>query len=126
MTREEANAVHAAMRTAAEAVAKKHGMRVARQSGSFSDALSISITIEKVDIDERGINVASPAVADYARYAAGYGLPEDGVGRTFTERGRQYTILGLEPRARTFPIVVRRDDGSEFRLTAAVVKKALG
>lgn len=60
-------------------------------------------------------------------YAWKYGLKDSDFGREFSTRSGTYTISGIKPRGKKFPITgTRVSDGASFKFTADSVKRALG
>lgn len=54
-----------------------------------------------------------------------FGLPKDSVGRHFTDRGYAFTITGIAPNRRRYPIQVTRADGHKFKYSAESIKNLL-
>jgi len=81
---------------------------------------SLKTEVSTVTADGR---VNSKEVENFKRYARSLGLNADDLGKTFTSRGRQFTITGLNIRARTYPIEAKRDDGKGFKFGAATVAR---
>lgn len=61
---------------------------------------------------------------DFSIYAYRYNL-EGYLGETFEYRGMKYTIIGLKPRSKKYPIVVESSKG-RFKFAANTVQLALG
>ena len=57
----------------------------------------------------------------WALMAGIFGLPTDGLGRTFATGGRRYTITGLSPQRRSYPVDAKRDDGKVFKFPSETV-----
>lgn len=102
-------------------VADAYGMDVAKTRGGYDDS-SIKLTIT---LHARGAE--SPEVLDWNRYATTYGLEAGWLGQTITYRSESYTITGLAPSRRKYPVAVTRDtDGQQFFLTVRSVLGAMG
>ena len=67
-----------------------------------------------------------PEADDFNRLAHLYGLEPTDLGKQVELDGVLGTIVGLKPRARRFPILLRRADGTEVTATAVGVRAALG
>ena len=63
--------------------------------------------------------------AAFAKHAARYGLVPTDIGRTFTAKGRAFTVAGCSPRSRKYPILCTDVDGREFKFQAAHVAREL-
>lgn len=78
-------------------------------------------------VDEAAIKAAearkaAKAERDFKRWAETYGLKPEWFGQTFTSRGTDYRIVGINTRAPKFPVQVERvHDGRSFKFTAAGV-----
>ena len=107
----------AELKTAADAIAAKHGLTVRAKGGSYSDT-EFTARI--------GFEDANSGEATFKKYASLYDLKDDDFGTTFTARGRRYTVSGIAPTRRSKPILATRDDGKEFVFPVAYVLGALG
>jgi hypothetical protein len=59
----------------------------------------------------------SPYVIAWNAECRGWGLKKEALGLLFIDRGRQYKVEGLRPKARTTPVVVKEmQSGKLFRL----------
>lgn len=104
-------------------MAAKMGLAVTRGSGSYSES---SYTMKVVFSVVRDGKVLSPGVEAWNRWHDLYNLPKDALGKRILFMGRPYTIEGLSPRKSKYAILVKRNDGKEFRLTVSSVRAALG
>ena len=59
---------------------------------------------------------------DFRQYADVFGLKPDDLGRTFLDRGRRFTIVGLLPRSRSYPILAQNDRGTRYKFSVETVK----
>ena len=81
----------------------------------------ISMKIEMSATNSDG-SVETKGARDFSKYAVRYGLDPDDLGKTFqTFAGTEYEIIGLNTRARKYPINCRRTDGKRYKLTAREV-----
>ncbi len=83
------------------------------------NTVTFKVTLNVTDVN----GVAFDQEADnFTRMAGQYGLNPEALGKTFTSNGVTYTILGLNPKARTYPIQVRRNyDAKKFKYSATTV-----
>ena len=101
------------------AVAKKHGVQVTIGSGSFTPGYATM----KIDISTFGKDgtANTKEAYDFGRYANLVGLKPSDFGRSFKHMGKTYEIVGLKPRSRTAPIVVKRADGKLYKMPVAFI-----
>jgi len=59
---------------------------------------------------------------DFRRYADVFGLKPDDLGRAFLDRGRRFTIVGLLPRSRSYPVLAQNDRGTRYKFPVETVK----
>jgi hypothetical protein len=55
-----------------------------------------------------------------------FGFEPDDLGREFVYRGQSYTVCGLNPKSRKYPVVARSGNGKDYRFPCSIVLKALG
>lgn len=116
-------AIMAEAEAALQAIAEKHGLSVQRGNASFSSTeIKGSFTFNAMD-DEGTINLAAKAqweaTAGMRRYKR---IPDDWFLATFTDRGRQFQIIGISPRAHKNPLRIKDlDSGKEYRCNPAMV-----
>jgi len=55
-----------------------------------------------------------------------FGFEVDDFGRKFAFQGRQYTICGLRPKSRKYPIMAQSDNGKTYKFPCRTVLSALG
>lgn len=63
--------------------------------------------------------------ADFAAACNLVGLEPSDYGRTFTSRGRQYKVTGINLRRRKYPVSAERDDGRGFKFDSETVVRNL-
>ena len=59
---------------------------------------------------------------DFRQYADMFGLKPDDLGRTFLDRGRRFTIVGLLLRSRSYPVLAQNERGTRFKFPVETVK----
>lgn len=113
-----------AMEKALKSVADEYGLAITVQGGKY-DGMSYTAKVVCATLDDSG-DAQGPEVAAFKQSARYYGLAEDDLGREFTTfRGDTYTICGLAPKSRKYPILGRRSDGKVFKFTPDTVTTAL-
>jgi len=59
---------------------------------------------------------------DFRQYAEMFGLKPEDLGRTFLDRGRRFTLVGLLPRSRSYPVLAQNDRGTRYKFPVEAVK----
>jgi hypothetical protein len=109
---------------AVQSVAKKHGIQIKRGRGVYGGS-NASLKLELAVVGKGG-QAQTREAEDFKRYASVYGLKAENLGAEFTDfDGEVYTITGLKPRSRKYPILVERVDGMGFKMPAERVKVGL-
>lgn len=62
---------------------------------------------------------------DFKSHCRRYGLSPDDFGQTFESFGTSYTVVGIKPNSRKYPIIAERGDGKRFKFDATQVRRAL-
>jgi len=119
MDKATAKIVSADLEAAVAAVLAKHDLKKSRISVRYGDELRW--TLDAISTDP----ALDPAVTDWNRYAASYGLPVDGLGAKVTVKGVQYTITGLVTGRTRFPVRVSTTTGKTMLLTIEGTRNAL-
>jgi hypothetical protein len=102
-------------------LAEKHGLTVDSAGGSFDDhKFSARVCFKPVENDEER---EAREKREFAKYANLFGLTADHYGKQFTNQGRKYRLVGIEPQRPKFPFVAERDDGVRFKFKEGVARK---
>lgn len=72
------------------------------------------IPLEVSRVTEDG-EVISKEAEDFKRHASHFGLKSEWLGESFTERGKVFTITGLNTRAKKYKIHAKCDDGKIYK-----------
>jgi hypothetical protein len=124
-TRETLRALRDAINAALAPVGKAHGVAITVGSISYREKLA-SAKLELAAVTEEGTVVRREA-EDFDRLHKAYGFADYDRGRTFTMRGRTYELIGLNPRARKQPMIIRDTaTNKEYKTTAGAVLVGLG
>jgi hypothetical protein len=54
-----------------------------------------------------------------------FGFEPDDLGKEFTLQGQSYTICGLKPKSRKYPVIARSGDGKNYKFACRTVLGAL-
>lgn len=118
MSRQLLSTLRPEIEAAVQAVAKKHGVIINSGSGTFSPDIgtaTLRLDIAIAGGAEDGTKAKDiKAAADWDAYAHTFGLKPEWKGKSFASGGHTYTIVGLEPRRHTRPVVAKRADGKSF------------
>ena len=99
-------------------VCQRHGLEVQPEGGKFDPgtyrcSFAIRVPGEHVEDGDR---------AEFALHAHLFGLVEDDFGKAFrSPRGDRFTLVGLKPRNRKFPVIGRDGAGRRFKFPRAVL-----
>jgi hypothetical protein len=82
----------------------------------------------KLEASKIGDNdeVQDRSAENFKRMALLYGLNPEDLGKTFTTAQQTYTIVGLNPKSRKFPVIAKRSDGKTFKFPIDVIRLKLG
>lgn len=95
-------------------------------SATYSPGSHATFKLEVSQINQDG-SVETKDAAEYHANAKWFGLPEDGLGKIIVLRGDRYEIVGLAPRSRKYPVLVRRcRDKKTYKYPLYDVQRALG
>lgn len=122
VTRSFLKTIEADILKAVAPVAKRHNVEIRFTGGSFTDS-NASLKLEIATVAEDG-TVSTRKADDFRRLAKFYGLKATDLGREFGMRGEKFTISGLSPRAKKFPVLAIRD-GTTYKFAAEDVVRAL-
>lgn len=101
---------------ALEKIAKKYGVTIKSNGGTLGDNdFSMKMKVELVNVTKQ----YSPWI-----YTA-LNLPEDVIGKTFVNRGVNFTITELNTRSPKFPVIAVDENGKGFKFTTDSIKTLL-
>ena len=111
------------LQTALDALADEHDIVIEVDGGRFN-ATSVTYKVSCMVKDEGA--AVRPEAEDFKRYAVGWGLSPDDLGREFESRGTIYVITGAKPRSTRYPILAdRKGDGKSYKFPVFTVKQGL-
>jgi hypothetical protein len=110
------------------AIAASHGLALSLGSGTYShDRVSGSFKLNIAALGDApaGTSAATlKAAAEFKSSGHFYGMKPEWLGRTFSRAGKTYTVVGLMPNRRRFPILCSCN-GKEVLLVSDDVARAL-
>jgi len=109
---------------ALEAVGAKHGISFALGSISYNDQLATTKMTMRVGADKDRVDIRDDKLAqDFKRYHVRFKILS--LEETYTIRGREYTIVGYNPRGRNYPLVLKAvKDGKCYKFSLIDVMDA--
>jgi hypothetical protein len=112
------------MEAALQSVADKHGIILKRKNCSYRSnvcAVPFEVCVERVTADG---NVETPESATYKARCFQFGLKPEWLFEWFTDfLGKRLQVVGLKPRRRKYPVVVRAENGTQYKMAAAQVQR---
>lgn len=109
--------LRADLENAVSAVAEKYGIALDFGSGRFSDfRYSVKLTCL----------IGSDGSTDHAKISWDlncrmFGLKPEDFGRTFKQGSTRFTICGIKPKSRRYPIIAANDNGTEYKFPTSVL-----
>lgn len=101
---------------ALEKIAKKYGVTIKNNGGILGENdFTMKMKVEVVGVTKK----YDPYIYDI------FGLPKDIIGKTFVNRGINFTITELNSRAPKFPVIAIGNDGKSYKFTTDAIKKLL-
>jgi len=100
-------------------IAEKYDLTLKKSSCSYNEeTINMKFTIENATI-----NVAK---LEFKRHCIRYGLKPEDYGKNFTSAtGESITIIGVNTRAKKYPIIAISNNGTSTRFTSEYVRKNL-
>lgn len=97
----------------------KLGVSINMKGGIGYDDFSMTCKLELIDTDAVGDNVTGPlqlAVQQNETFNWFPGLTTDMIGKKFTIRGEEYEFIGIKPKAKKYPIILKRlSNGNSYK-----------
>jgi len=66
---------------------------------------------------------ADAAQREWDKYAPMLGLTSEDFGKTFSQDGKLFTVVGIKPKSPKFPIIAMDASGTRYKFTKAVMLK---
>ena len=101
------------------AVCKRHGLVVKGESGRFDPATYRCSYVIRVP----GEHVVDGDQAEFALHAHLFELTESDYGKTFrSSRGEPFTLVGIKPRNRKYPVIGKNAAGQRYKFPVDVLE----
>ncbi|MBN2272139.1 MAG: hypothetical protein JXN61_16110 [Sedimentisphaerales bacterium] len=112
------------LETAVTPLAEELGVAIDFGSCTFNTSnCKLQLKVSVLDGDGRAITEEGESFRNNAKL---FGLEPDDLGKEFTFRGQSYTICGLKPKSRKYPVIARSDNGKDYKFPCRTVLEALG
>ncbi|MFY0656420.1 MAG: hypothetical protein JXR12_06690 [Neptunomonas phycophila] len=111
--------VHADIKAALAAVGEKHGVtigfgRITYDQGQYTTKMSVAVG-----------NAEEAAQAEFNKYCWKFNLKESAFGTQIrASNGKMYTVCGIKPKAKTYPVIGQSADGHRLKFGAEMVDRA--
>ncbi len=108
-----------------ETLSKEMGCQIKVAGAMFArDGSNCTFKVEFAAISADG-TAETKEVTAFRELAAIYGLRPDDFGKTCVSGGQEFTISGLKPKAKRYPILATRPDGKVYKFSEDMVRIAL-
>lgn len=118
-TRENCRKISARIQEALEAVGEELGVTIETGNGRFAaDRFNLKLEIhlgEGVDTGKR----------DWERTCIYFGLKPEDFGRSFRHAGTTFTVCGIKPKSKKYPILARNANGTTYKFPVEVLRNGL-
>jgi len=99
-------------------VAEKYGLEVKLGNTRFTGD-NFTTKVQVATVAEGGITMSKEAT-DFNRYKTILGINME-LGQEFQRSGKTFTIVGLKPRSKKYPILAKCSDGKTYKLPVDLV-----
>ena len=110
--------INSEIEAALKSIANKYGVEVKLGNTRFTGA-NFTTKVQVATVGEGGITMSKEAT-DFNRYKNSLGINMD-LGQEFERSGKTYTIVGLKPRSRQYPVLAKCSDGKTYKLPVNLV-----
>lgn len=121
--RQTLRAITTAIETSLANLAKTHGIVIKYKGGNFTPenaVIKLELAIQSADG-----TAASRERSTWTQLATFYGLKPEWLDKTFNFYGKTFKIVGLNPKARTAPVIAANSNGKLFKFRSDDVKSAM-
>ena len=110
--------INSELEAALKQVAEKYGLEVKLGNTRFS-VDNFTTKVQVATVGEGGITMSKEAT-DFNRYKTILGINME-LGQEFQRSGKTFTIVGLKPRSKKYPILAKCSDGKTYKLPVDLV-----
>jgi len=119
------NVIRKEIDDALAAIGEKHGFN-AKIGGITYNASGFNTSIHAT---VKEVNGKTGAQLEFETYAGKFGYQKDAFGRIIVSGGKSYRIIGVNPKARTIPLIVEEmETGNKYKMgvAAAGIARKIG
>jgi len=110
--------INSELEAALKQVAEKYGLEVKLGNTRFTGD-NFTTKVQVATVGEGGITMSKEAT-DFNRYKTILGINME-LGQEFQRSGKTFTIVGLKPRSKKYPILAKCSDGKTYKLPVDLV-----
>ena len=110
--------INSELEAALKQVAEKYGLEVKLGNTRFTGD-NFTTKVQVATVGEGGITMSKEAT-DFNRYKTILGFNME-LGQEFQRSGKTFTIVGLKPRSKKYPILAKCSDGKTYKLPVDLV-----
>lgn len=118
--RQSCAALSARVQAALQPLADEFGLVITTKGGTFTPD-NFTIKVEAATISRDG-TVQSREATLFREYAQSYGLDPGLLGAPFSSNGKEFVVVGLNPRAQRLPVIAKDGSGLRYKFAAETVK----
>ena len=110
--------------TALASVEAKHGVKFDLGRISYT-ATNFRVKLECNSASDQSGNAVDPRLTKFLANTFRYNISDAAFGQTFTSRGRKFKIVGLNPRAKKYPLSVEDTKGGRYKMPMSALPNNL-
>ena len=104
-------------------VGKKHGVSLTQGNTRYSVS-TFTTKIEGIVLNSSSTGTTSTEQAKYTSEAPICGIDPASYGKSFIDRGTKFKIVGINRKAKKYPIIAQNDNGTRYKFGPEVVAEA--
>ncbi len=104
-------------------VAKEFGIDIKTGSSYIKEEGDTATTKVEIRVIDKDGNAFDEDAANFKVFAEEFGLKPEDLGKTFITNFIEYTITGLKPRNRKYPILVVNKKGKCYKFPSRLIQK---
>lgn len=112
------------LETAVRPLAKELGVMIDLGNCSFNES-NCKFQLKVAVLDSNGKPITEE-IESFRSNAKLFGFEPDDLGKKFSLQGQSYTICGLKPKSRKYPVIAQSNNGNKYKLACRTVLSAMG
>ncbi|MCK5644995.1 MAG: hypothetical protein KAJ19_29615 [Gammaproteobacteria bacterium] len=113
--RKNLNTFRSEINTALAAIEAKHGVKFEIGRITFTDN-NFRTRLECTSASDKSGNAVDPRQTKFEANSWKFNIAKDAFGKTFSKGGRKYKIVGLNPRAKKYPLQCEAPNGQQWKM----------